>query len=1102
MDIAELAHGREYEVELTPVGRPDMRGISQHAEVVLRQSRPDEPWLTCQAWDGPVRGRRMLDRALLDDLLGRERALLCWVADVPRSGLYVSIHIHVFDEAQHWVSQDRVDIAVDDKIQDDVTRRAVGTPDWSLRDPLQWLRTEFLMPPLTSASNTRLVVSGSADNSLSLHGRRYTLDVRRREDGTLFAERLTRRRPNAPHGSTVLLTAPVEFANARRAARLDAEITAQLVQIRERSRSYLDLWQHYNELEHDYVLGRAKELGTVWYTARSVNADGSWRFQVELTDEAREFLRLARIQRDGDGLELVAAADPPTFGQDDVHKTVRARGRRRAGFDLTGVPRGIDTEAMTVDLAPQKGRDDERRPPVQGYLYRAYRGDEAQIDRRRRARDRIASGQSEMEDLDLLLQGIVPPPRRHGPKHKGLSAAARHLFDDEPTDSQREALKIALNTPDIALIQGPPGTGKTQLIAALQQRLSEIGESVETVGDSLLTSFQHNAVDNVVRKIRIRGLPPSRIDSRERNRPAEVAEQWRHDTIAALRSTMPPESQAWTRVRELEDLVIGYITSPPTVTGTVTLLSEVDQLAIGMIPLALRQRVIQARDGLRTTMEVRQTRDLSMVGPVRRLVSGLRCTAEGHADDGPARAAALLRGLPDWLSLPVAGKADLAAASDGSADADLLGRLRALRDDLLDQLVGESGPVAVPAADPSVRELLEEVVAEAMTTVRESADGAHVAVSEYLDELENDPYLVERSLIEYSSVRASTCQQVDSALMRDVMRDGLVFDTVIVDEAARVNPLDLMIPLSLARRRIVLVGDHAQLPHILEKKLEDQLSQLNRTSGEQHDEDWLTLLRTSLFQRLYTLLGKARAKDPSIEDRVVRLNKQFRMHPDLGNLVSRLFYETDGPRIENGVTAAQRRHGLAKYGDRAAAWLDVGADDGADSKVGTSRARTAEASRIAREIKELAGQAPHLTFGVITFYAAQVHEIWEQLALLNLANETHGEFVPVPDLAQTPDGRERLRVGTVDAFQGSEFDVVLLSVVRSTGPDRPRRLQARLHYGHLTSRNRLCVALSRARRLLIGVGDAGMFRRPAAPPEVTPLTEFLEMCHDGNMVQP
>lgn len=1098
MDVAELSYGREYEIDVDLVDPPGV-ALRGNAEALLSQSAPDEPWLTAplstgRAWNGPVRGRRPVDRALLDELLGRP--MLCWIAGIPHSGTYVSVHVHVFEDAQRWMTRDRVDIAVDEKIRDDVARRTVDTPGRSHRRPLDWLRGEFVLPSLGSDDPPRLVVSGSADSGLSLHGRRYVLDVRRREGGTLFADRLARRRPGAAHGALTLLTAPLEFTDASRAARLDAEVAAQLERIRERSRSYLDLWERYNQLERDYVLGRAMELGSVWYSSRSVNGDGSWRFQVELTGDAREFLRQARIQRDGDGVELIAASDPPTFGQEEgtAQGESRPRGPRRPGASLTGAPRGIDEEGLTLDLVPQKSRAEERVPPVQGYLYRAYRGDEAQLDRRQRARDRIADGRAEMPDLDLLLQGIVPPPRRHGRRHPPLSAAAKHLFADVPTENQIAALTIALNTPDIALIQGPPGTGKTLVIAALQQRLIESGESVKTFGDTLLTSFQHNAVDNMAGKILVRGLPPSRIDSRDRDRPAEVAERWRHNSIATLRATMPPESLAWSQVRELEDLVVGYIIAPPTVTATVELLSKADRLATGLVSFTLRERLIRARDELRTTAETNQARDEGLIGPVQRLVRGLRCTEDGHADDGPARASALLRGLPDWLPATAAGRADLTAVSQGTADVALLDRIGSLRNDLLDRLVSDTGPVAVPAADPVLRELLEEVVTAAMAGVRESADGVHVAVSEYLDELEHDPDLVERTLTEYSSVRASTCQQADSALMREVMPDGLVFDTVIVDEAARVNPLDLMIPLCLARRRIVLVGDHAQLPHILEKKLEDKLRQLDQAAD---DQDWLTQLRTSLFQRLYLLL-----KDVHTDNRTVRLDAQFRMHPALGKMVSRLFYENDGPPIRDGVTADQRRHGLAKYGDRVAAWLDVGAGEGPDTRIRTSRTRTAEATRIAQEINELAGQAPHLTFGVITFYSAQVREIWEQLALLDLATEKHGEFAAVPALGRTSDGAERLRVGSVDAFQGSEFDVVLLSTVRSTGPNRPRRLDARTHYGHLTSRNRLCVALSRARRLLIGVGDADMFRRPAAPADIAPLTEFLEMCHADALVRP
>ena len=58
------------------------------------------------------------------------------------------------------------------------------------------------------------------------------------------------------------------------------------------------------------------------------------------------------------------------------------------------------------------------------------------------------------------------------------------------------------------------------------------------------------------------------------------------------------------------------------------------------------------------------------------------------------------------------------------------------------------------------------------------------------------------------------------------------------------------------------------------------------------------------------------------------------------------------------------------------------------------------------------------------------------------------------------------QVLTVDACQGSEADVVILSMVRSEGVN-----------GFLEDRRRMCVALSRAKRECIIVGSADNFER-------------------------
>ena len=71
---------------------------------------------------------------------------------------------------------------------------------------------------------------------------------------------------------------------------------------------------------------------------------------------------------------------------------------------------------------------------------------------------------------------------------------------------------------------------------------------------------------------------------------------------------------------------------------------------------------------------------------------------------------------------------------------------------------------------------------------------------------------------------------------------------MIVDEAARANPLDLMVPLSLAKERIVLVGDHRQLPQLLDDSLVPSLS-------SRHDPDIVdAVLSRSMFERLFLKL--------------------------------------------------------------------------------------------------------------------------------------------------------------------------------------------------------------------------------------------------------
>jgi len=168
---------------------------------------------------------------------------------------------------------------------------------------------------------------------------------------------------------------------------------------------------------------------------------------------------------------------------------------------------------------------------------------------------------------------------------------------------------------------------------------------------------------------------------------------------------------------------------------------------------------------------------------------------------------------------------------------------------------------------------------------------------------------------------------------------------------------------------------------------------------------------------------------------------------------------------------------------------------GHPTRSGTSLVRDAEAKAVAQLAAEILAEAPRLSVGIITFYAAQQERILEELSEYGITHLSEdGMTINEQYRAlETESGlrEERLRVGTVDSFQGKEFDVVILSIVRS-GAVRANAT-VRDTFGFLTSENRTCVALSRQRRLLVVVGDREIINLPGAE-HVRGLVELADLC--------
>jgi hypothetical protein len=210
------------------------------------------------------------------------------------------------------------------------------------------------------------------------------------------------------------------------------------------------------------------------------------------------------------------------------------------------------------------------------------------------------------------------------------------------------------------------------------------------------------------------------------------------------------------------------------------------------------------------------------------------------------------------------------------------------------------------------------------------------------------------------------------------------------------------------------------------------------------------------------------------------------MHPVIGRFVSRHFY--DGKLNSDKISPGARPNQTGAYGGKPVAWLDVPAGDVPERRVGSSWRRDAEVRRVVEELRRilprLAEQHPDIDpghprgmVGVIAFYSAQ-----EDALLQALEDERSG----LPESL-----RKRVRVGTVDAFQGREYDVVFLSTVRSN--DNREGVAQRLGFTALP--NRLCVAFSRARCVLVGVGDAACVGglRPDGQPWSSPMRAFIDL---------
>jgi AAA domain len=294
--------------------------------------------------------------------------------------------------------------------------------------------------------------------------------------------------------------------------------------------------------------------------------------------------------------------------------------------------------------------------------------------------------------------------------------------------------------------------------------------------------------------------------------------------------------------------------------------------------------------------------------------------------------------------------------------------------------------------------------------------------------------------------------------------DQSVFDLVIIDEAARCTPGELAVGMQ-SGRRVLLVGDHRQLPPLLGHELLQEIVQRvgvrSRKSLEQSD-----------FERAFSSeYGKAIART---------LKRQYRMAPKIAALVHDTFYP--GEELLTARGGPPEFYGrLTSPFDEEVTWIDTGsrlANVQRETRVGKSYTNRREARAVIELLRRLGRSRPFLDrvvptlkgseplVGVICTYAPQARLVREMLVSSDVADDL----------------RSLVKVDTVDSYQGKENRIIILTLVRSN-PEQAM--------GFVRSANRANVALSRAMDRLIIVGSADMYSGARSPLDLV-VTHFAE----------
>lgn len=1050
-----------------------------------------------------VKGKYPHHQKALDDIKRTNIPRLFWIVNYSDSSC--SIQIHEFT-GKNSLGEEKLEIGLNEKIFEEIEKRLRQKEK---EKAIDWLKGELLLRyDDPNIEKVRFFISSTPDDTskesqaFRIHGKNISVDIKLdKEKSAYFVKRIVNsKNKNNQSASIQIVEAIIEFKDETVLGKLKDSVKQDLVAITSEKDSYIRLWEEYNLLEEKMILDKAREIGYVQYSSVSFEDD---TYKFILNENAEKWIgRIEEEIKQIGAMTLEAGEDIPDYlkaGSKIVELDKIKEFKKSKQFIGTLEKVGIQKkEIILVDEDEEK----ERKPSKTGYIYLSFTGDMVRLERRKTAIDTIRSGNAPISYISLFLEekGVIPKTEIR--KLEPMTANVHEVFKGNANSFQKQAIGIALNTPDIALIQGPPGTGKTKVISALCHRIiEEAKKNNEPIQKMILiTAFQHDAVTNAAERTEVFGLPTVKVGKKKKEEEffSPALKQWIKDKQENIRSQLSQldEPSVSLELKKVRDVYISYTQSPQvTKERILQMFNEIKEIVkhslSGKTIDLLNEQIKKIKQPIISIEE--DTIELAL-----RSVRSLRTEQITYSDDGQISVGKVIKRLEN---LSILEKEELTFLNGLSKKSDPsieeFAKLKELKGFLIDRLNAKGEPKKVEEfSNEEITSLFISIINELDQKRNTSKDSIIFPLNDFLNELENNPIQIKDSISYYTSVLASTVQKSDDIKIyipgsnqEQVVGD---FDTVIIDEAARANPLDLMIPFTKASKRIILVGDHRQLPHMLEDKVESEIEAFYM------QEENITIkdqLNKSLFERLFKRLRELEKADGI--PRTITLNEQYRMHPVIGDFISKVFYERNGEtQIGAGRKAEDLAHNFSRFKFKPLVWFDLPFVRGREEYGNSgSKLRKNEAVETAKLLKELIEKEPTYTFGVISFYRSQVETIWSECRKLGIAKLVDNNYVIEESLRETESNEERLRIGTVDSFQGKEFDVVILSMTRSNSytldEEKPETFKKK--YGFLLLENRLNVAMSRAKRLLIVAGDSDMIKAPFAEKGIYGLTEFYKL---------